>query len=79
VVLGNTPKEQHQTLLTVLEFGVKIAGAGMGLVFSAILVGYPMAVVMWLLLGISAVEIALSLKLYKAVLIGKNQKTAERE
>ena len=78
VVLGNTPKEQHQTLLTVLEFGVKIAGAGMGLVFSAILVGYPMAVVMWLLLGISAVEIALSLKLYKAVLTGKSQKTAER-
>lgn len=67
VVLESTPKEQHQTLLTVLEFGVKIAGAGMGLVFSAILVGYPMAVVMWLLLGISATEIALSLKLFKAV------------
>ena len=67
VVLENTPKEQHQTLLTVLEFGVKIAGAGMGLVFSAILVGYPMAVVMWLLLGISAIEIGLSLKLFKAV------------
>jgi predicted ATP-grasp superfamily ATP-dependent carboligase len=30
VIFENTPKEQHQTLLTVLEFGVKIAGAGMG-------------------------------------------------
>ena len=71
VILANTPKEQHQTLLAMLQFGVKITTAGLGLCFSAVLVTYPMIVVMALMLAISTIDIALGIKLYKMVLIEK--------
>ena len=70
-VLARTPKEQHQTLLTVLEFGVKIATSGIGLCFSAILTGFPMIVVISLMLAISVIEILLSLKLYSEITRGE--------
>ena len=73
IVLDNTPKEQHQTLLTVLEFGVKIATAGMGLGFAAILVGYPMVVVIAILFAMSIVEVLIGSFVYREVLIGKRQ------
>ena len=71
VIFENTPKEQHQTLLTMLEFGVKITTATMGLGYSAILLSYPMSVVMAIMLAVSTVTIALSVKLYRMVLIEK--------
>ena len=71
VILSNTPKEQHQTLLAMLQFGVKITTAGLGLCFSAVLTIYPMIVVMALMLAISTIDIALGIKLYKMVLIEK--------
>lgn len=71
VVFENTPKEQHQTLITMLEFGVKLTTAGTGLVFSAILISYPMSVIMALMLAISIIDIALSIVLYRMVLIEK--------
>ena len=71
VILSNTPKEQHQTLLAMLQFGVKITTAGLGLCFSAVLITYPMIVVMALMLAISTIDIALGIKLYKMVLIEK--------
>ena len=71
VIFENTPKEQHQTLLTMLEFGVKITTAGMGLGFSALLISYPMIVIMALMLVISMIDIILSIKLYNMVLTGK--------
>ena len=71
VILANTPKEQHQALLAMLQFGVKITTAGLGLCFSAVLVTYPMIVVMALMLAISTIDIALGIKLYKMVLIEK--------
>ncbi len=74
VILTNTPKEQHQTLLTMLQFGVKITTAGMGLCFSAVLISYPMIVVMALMLAVSTIDIALGIKLYKMVLIEKNNR-----
>ena len=73
VVFENTPKEEHQKLLTVLEFGVKISTAGIGLGFSAILLSYPMVVIIAIMLAISIIEVILSLFLYRAVLIGKEQ------
>ena len=73
VIFANTPKEQHQVLLTVLEFGVKIATAGIGLAFSAILLSYSMLVIMAIMLAISFIEIILSIMLYRSVLIGKEQ------
>lgn len=74
VVFANAPKEQHQTLLTVLEFGVKIATAGIGLTFSAILLRYPMLVIIAIMLAISFIEIVLSIILYRSILIGKEVK-----
>ena len=74
VILANTPKEQHQTLLTMLQFGVKITTAGMGLCFSAVLLTYPMALVMALMLAISTIDIVLGIKLYKMVLTEKSKR-----
>lgn len=73
VLFSSTPKEQHQTLLTLLEFGVKIATSVIGLGFSAILLGYPMIVIIAIMLVISIIEIILSIILYRAVLIGRAQ------
>ncbi len=73
VLFENTPREQHQTLLAMLELGVKLARAGTSLGFSALLVHYPMALVVSILFAISVLEIIVSVKLYKAVLAGKNQ------
>lgn len=73
VIFANTQKEQHQTLLTVLEFGVKIATAGIGLGFSAILLSYPMIVIIAIMLMIAAIEVVLSIILYRAILI-KNER-----
>lgn len=73
VIFVNTPKEQHQALLTVLEFGVKIATAGIGLAFSAILLNYPMRVIMAIMFAISFIIIILSIILYRSILIGKEQ------
>jgi hypothetical protein len=70
VLFANTAKEQHQTLLTVLEFGVKIATAGIGLGFSAILLSYPLAVIMAIMLAIAMVEVLLSILLYRRILNG---------
>jgi putative Mn2+ efflux pump MntP len=73
VLLDSTPKEQHQTLLTVLEFGVKIATAGTGIGFAAILVGYPMITVISILFALSVILVLLGLMLYRAILVGKKQ------
>jgi len=73
VVFESTGKEQHQTLLTLLEFGVKIATAGTGLAFSAILIGSPMIVVIAIMFAMSIIEIILSIILYRSILIGKEQ------
>lgn len=67
VLFENTPKEQHQSLLVMLEFGVKLTTAGMGLGFSTILIHYPMTIVMAVMLLIAMINIALSIKLYRIV------------
>ena len=79
VVLEHTPKEQHQTLLTILEFAVKIASAGIGLAYSAILITYPMTVVIAIVFAIATNEIGLSLKLYAAIKAGKSANVNQSE
>lgn len=64
-IFEKTPKEQHQTLLTIMQFGVKIGTAAMGLSFSALLLQYPMALVMSIIFVIAAIEIFLSIWLYR--------------
>lgn len=71
VLFDNTPKEQHQTLLAILAFGVKVGTAALGLTFSAILLNYPMIVVITILFVLSIIEILLGIKLYKMVLAAK--------
>ncbi len=73
ILFENTPREQHQTLLVILEFGVRLARAGTSLGFSALLVHYPLALEIAILLVISIIEIILSIQLYKAVLVEKNK------
>lgn len=75
VLFENTPKEQHQTLLAILEFSVKVGTAAMGLSFSAILLSYPMVAVITILFVLSMIEIMLGIKLYKMVLLAKTLKT----
>ena len=70
-IFENTPKQQHQTLLTILEFGVKIGTAGIGLVFSAVLLQYPMLAVIAILFALTLIEIFLSIKLYKMLIAPK--------
>ena len=71
MVFENTPKEQHQTLLTLLTLCMKLAIAGLGLIFSSILLNYPLIVVIAILLIISAIEIVLCLRLSKEISKGK--------
>ena len=77
VVFLNTPREQHETLLVVLSFGTKIATVGIGLVFSAILLSYPLLVVISILLVVSVIEIILSLWLYRTTMLGKQRRVEE--
>ena len=76
VVFDHTPPEQHQTLLAVLLFGTKVGVAGTGLIFSAVLLSYPLIAVIALLFALALVETALSIWLYKAVLSHKKKKNA---
>lgn len=71
VLFTSTPKEQHQVLLSVLDLGVKIVTAGMGLVFSAILLRFSMIVIIGIMLAISFSEITLCIVLYRAITAGK--------
>ncbi len=71
VLFSIVPKEQHQTILTILSFGVKIATAGLGLGFSAILLASPMVVIIAIMFAVAVIEIVLGLILYKAILTGK--------
>ena len=75
VIFEHTPKEQHQTINAILDFGVKVGTAGMGLSFSAILMKFPMLVVMAIMFIIALIEIFLSIRLYKMVVATKEMYT----
>ena len=71
VILTYTPHESHQNLITIKNLGTKILKVGSGLIFSAILLEYPMVVVMTILFVMSVTLIFLSIKLYRGIVIGK--------
>ena len=71
VLFLTIPKEQHQTVLTILSFGVKIATSGLGLVFSAILLSYSMFVIIAIMLAIATAEIVMGIILYRAIFFEK--------
>mgnify|MGYP004555578947 FL=1 len=72
LALKNVEKEQQQSLLTTLDLSRKIIRTIMSLSFTAILVDNPMIVVISILVGLSIIEILISIYLYK--LIKKNKK-----
>lgn len=67
MIFDRTPKEQHQTLLTLLSFSTRLATAGLGLGFSAILLKWPLAVVMAIMLIIAVIEIGLGIWLTRVI------------
>lgn len=79
ILFDYTPKEQHQTLLTLLAMGVKIGTSGTSFIFTLILLHFSMAYVMALSLFLALIEIALSVWLYSVVLKYKNEKVVETE
>lgn len=74
VVFINTAKEYHQTLLTMLEFSVKLGTAAMSLGFTLILLKYPMLLVMSILFVIAVIEVIFSICLYRCIVAGKQAK-----
>lgn len=68
ILFDYTSKEQHQTLLTLMEFAVKIGTAGTGFIFTLVLLKYSLTLVMAISLFIAIAEIVLSLWLYKLIM-----------
>jgi len=71
LALNTSKKEEQQTLLTTIELARKIGRAIMSLCFTLILINHPMILVMSILLILSLIEIAISIRLYKLVLVSK--------
>ena len=74
VVFVLTPKEQHQSLLIIMAAGVNLLRGGIGLVFSALLLKFPMLLIISIMFVISLVEIILGIIVYRSVQIGKEAK-----
>ena len=64
VVFANTPVQQHQTVLALLTLGTKCSSAAVGLGLAAVLLCWPMSIVITILFALSAIVFALSLWLY---------------
>ena len=67
LALKNVEKEQQQSLLTILDLSRKVIRAIMSLSFTAILVSNPMIIVISILVGLSIIEILISVYLYKLI------------
>lgn len=65
VVFANTPAQQHQTVLALLGLGTKCSSAAVGLGLAAVLLCWPMSMVITILFVFSVIVIALSLWLYR--------------
>lgn len=71
LALKSVGKEGQQSLLTTIELSRKIGRAIMSLCFTLILINHPMILVISILLILSIIEIIISAKLYRLVLISK--------
>ena len=74
LALKKCDKERQQTLLTTLDLSRKIVRAIMSLSFTAILVNNPMILVIGILIGLSILEIIISIYLYKMVITDEIKK-----
>lgn len=71
VVLARTAREHHQTLLTTMEFAVKVGTAATSLCFTLVLLEHTMLEVMGIMLGIGLIEVLLSVRLYRMITAAK--------
>ena len=77
LALRKIGKEGQQSLLTTMELSRKIGRAIMSLSFTMILVNNPMITVIAILFILSIIEILVSIKLYKLVINGNEEKSGE--
>lgn len=71
VVLARTQREHHQTLLTTMEFAVKVGTAATSFCFTLVLLEHTMLEVMGIMLLIGIIEVLLSVRLYRMITAGK--------
>lgn len=64
VIFDLTEKETHQTLITLMEFSVKVGTTGLTFISAMILLKLPMSIAFAFTLLIAIVEIILSIRLY---------------
>ena len=67
VMLTSSPKEQHQTLLTTMRFGIRVATALTSAVYSALLLCWPLVAVVGIMAVLSVIEIFIGLFLYRTL------------
>ena len=78
LALRNVGKEGQQSLLTTMELSRKVVRAIMSFSFTMILLNNPMITVITILFILSIIEILLSIKLYKLIINGKEEKVDEK-
>ena len=78
LALRNVEKEGQQSLLTTMELSRKVVRAIMSFSFTMILLNNPMITVITILFILSIIEILVSIKLYKLIINGKEEKVDEK-
>lgn len=78
LALRNVGKEGQQSLLTTMELSRKVVRAIMSFSFTMILLNNPMITVITILFILSIIEILVSIKLYKLIINGKEEKVDEK-
>lgn len=79
VILNNTKREYHQTMLTVMQFAVKVGTVATSLYSTMILLEHTMREVMSVTLCLAALEIGLCIWLYRMVAASKAEQAASRQ
>lgn len=78
LALRNVGKEGQQSLLTTMELSRKVVRAIMSFSFTMILLNNPMITLITILFILSIIEILVSIKLYKLIINGKEEKVDEK-
>ncbi len=72
VIFDNTPIEHHQTLLAMLGFATKVAGAAMSMCFTLVLLKFPMIIVMVIMFVITIIELIMNIHFYKIYMTARH-------
>ena len=77
LALRNVGKEGQQSLLATMELARRIVSTIISLSFTMILANNSMIIVIVILFILSIIGIAINIKLYKLILVGKKIKSEE--